>query len=219
MMRCLHLPLLPVLMLAWRVLLVKRKLCLESLDIKYHHLLKFWRFSCWWQVQSLKYWTLTKSGSILSLRIVRVRTNHQNQTRSKTIINSFYPLSGQSITQCILALSWSERATKIKCNSAIHPKSSEILWFLPTRKYCSYICLKLLWKRVQNKQLRQYTKLQPKYSYTHCHALIAIKKVPNLPPNQMQLSPNQMLFFYYKLQSTSNNMSVKFPLGPYAPGI
>lgn len=66
MMTCLHLPLLPVLMLAWRVLLVKRKLCLESLDIKYHHILRFWRFSCWWQVQSLKYWTLTKSGSMLS---------------------------------------------------------------------------------------------------------------------------------------------------------
>lgn len=32
-MTCLHLPLLPVLMLAYRVLLVE-KLCLESLDIK-----------------------------------------------------------------------------------------------------------------------------------------------------------------------------------------
>ena len=61
----LHLPLLPVLMLAWRVLLLERKLTFKLLDIKIPSHFQFLMVLMLmviehWQVQSLKYWTLTK---------------------------------------------------------------------------------------------------------------------------------------------------------------
>ena len=85
----------------------------------------------------------------------------------------------------------------------------QVRFFGSCPQECSYILLKLLWKRLQNKQLRQYTRLQPRYWYTHCHALIAIpsrKGTKSPPQNQMQLSPNQMPFFSTFITMASANM-------------
>ena len=78
-MICLHLPLLPVLMLAWRVLLPKRKLTFKLLDIKTPLHFQFLMILMLvliehWQVQSLKYWTVTK--------FVAPKPNHHKKSPS-----------------------------------------------------------------------------------------------------------------------------------------